>query len=239
SSADDQHGTVGQVDHLVRGAAEDGPGEVASAPGAHDDDVGVVLLGVREDLTRRVPEAGRPYVSFSVNARLPQSVDPVPDRLGRPLIALARHIPHLGDDLLLQQVQHPYLALGQQGQILGRGEHAVGDLRMIHSDQQSLVHQSASFASVWPLSWATPASYDAREAPADPEPLARRFRREGDPHDRPSPVPGIQSVPASGTLAIAAASMVSATRSSGSRWWTLDLPQARASAVSSMVSAFR
>src|SRR5215470_13317527 len=156
ASADDQHRPVSQVDHLVRGAAEDGPGEVAPAAGAHDDDVGVVLLGVREDLTRRVPEAGRPYVSFGVNARLPQCVDPVPDRLGRLLIGLARHIPHLGDDLLLQEVQHPHLALGQQGQLLGRVNQAGGDLRMVHGDQQSVVHQSASFARGWPPSWATP-----------------------------------------------------------------------------------
>src|SRR5262249_26364389 len=81
--------------------------------------------------------------------------------------------------------------------------------------------------------------YDERETPADPGLAVSRFRRDRHVHPRPFPVPGIQSVPASGTLAIAAASMVSATRSSGSRWWTLDLPQARASAVSSMVSAFR
>ena len=54
-----------------------------------------------------------------------------------------------------------------------------------------------------------------------------------------SRAPGIQSVPASGTLAIAAASMVSAARSSGSRLCTSDLPQARASMVTSMVSARR
>ncbi len=41
-------------------------------------------------------------------------------------------------------------------------------------------------------------------------------------------VPGIQLVPASGTFAIAAASSVRATRSSGSMLWTCDLPQARA-----------
>src|SRR5262245_43793929 len=40
--------------------------------------------------------------------------------------------------------------------------------------------------------------------------------------------PGTQSVPASGILAIAAASTVSATMSSGSRLWTWDLPHARA-----------
>ena len=51
--------------------------------------------------------------------------------------------------------------------------------------------------------------------------------------------PGIQFVPASGTFAIAAASTVSATRSSGSRLWTLDLPHARARAVSSIVIALR
>ena len=51
--------------------------------------------------------------------------------------------------------------------------------------------------------------------------------------------PGIQLVPASGTLAMAAASRVSAARSSGSMLCTLDLPQARAIAVSSMVMARR
>src|SRR5262249_59817987 len=88
-----------------------------------DDDVGVVLLGIREDLPRRVPERGRPYVSLGVNSRLPQRADTVLDRLGRLLIGLARHIPHLGDNLLLQQVQDPHLALGQQGQILGGVNH--------------------------------------------------------------------------------------------------------------------
>ena len=51
--------------------------------------------------------------------------------------------------------------------------------------------------------------------------------------------PGIQFVPASGTRAIAAASIVSATRSSGSRLWTCDLPQARASVCVSSVSTRR
>ncbi len=41
-------------------------------------------------------------------------------------------------------------------------------------------------------------------------------------------MPGTQLVPARGTRAIAAASTVSATRSSGSRLWTWDLPHARA-----------
>ena len=53
------------------------------------------------------------------------------------------------------------------------------------------------------------------------------------------PAPGIQSVPASGTFAIAAASTVSATRSSGSRFRTCDFPQARASVCVSSVSTRR
>ena len=47
--------------------------------------------------------------------------------------------------------------------------------------------------------------------------------------------PGTQLVPASGTRAIAAASTVSATRSSGSRLCTCDLPHARASVCVSSV----
>ena len=55
----------------------------------------------------------------------------------------------------------------------------------------------------------------------------------------PDRSPGIQSVPARGTWAMAEASMVNAARSSGSRWWTSDFPQARARAVTSMVMARR
>ena len=58
-------------------------------------------------------------------------------------------------------------------------------------------------------------------------------------HDHRSPRPGIQPVPARGTPAIAAASMVRATRSSRSRLWTSDLPHARARVVSSIVMARR
>ena len=54
-----------------------------------------------------------------------------------------------------------------------------------------------------------------------------------------APDPGTQPVPASGTRAIAAASTVSATRSSGSRLWTCDLPHARASVCVSSVSVRR
>ena len=51
--------------------------------------------------------------------------------------------------------------------------------------------------------------------------------------------PGIQSVPASGTRAMAAASMVTATRSSGSRCSTCALPHARAMVWASIVSTRR
>src|SRR5215470_6069848 len=118
ASTDHQHRPVGQVDHLVRGTAQDRPGKVAPAPGAHDDDVGVVLPGVSEDLTRRVPERGRAYLSLGVDSGLPQRIDPLRDRLPRLLLRLTRHVPQLGDDLLLQEVHHPYLALGQRSQIL-------------------------------------------------------------------------------------------------------------------------
>ena len=64
--------------------------------------------------------------------------------------------------------------------------------------------------------------------------------------ERPGPArrpalqrPGIQFVPASGTPAIAAASTVSATRSSRSRWWTSCLPQARAMVETSIAIVFR
>ena len=52
-------------------------------------------------------------------------------------------------------------------------------------------------------------------------------------------LPGIQSVPASGTPAMAAASTVSAARSSGSRFKTCDLPQARAKVWVSSTSVVR
>src|ERR1700730_16453144 len=63
--------------------------------------------------------------------------------------------------------------------------------------------------------------------------------RSGVGYQVPFGCPGIQSVPARGTWAMAAASTVSATRSSGSRLWTLDLPQARASAAISMAIVLR
>ena len=56
---------------------------------------------------------------------------------------------------------------------------------------------------------------------------------------RSSLTPGIHPVPASGTFAIAAASTVSAQRSSGSSEWTFVLPHARASICTSSVSVCR
>src|SRR5262245_17216191 len=82
---------------------------------------------------------------------------------------------------------------------------------------------------------------DAEEGEEEPNLVTvARDRRvvEDDGHQSPF-VPGIQSVPASGTLAMAAASTVRATRSSGSRLWTWDLPQARARVCVSSVRTRR
>src|SRR5436309_3275957 len=68
-SADDQHRAVGQVDHLVRGAAEDGPGQVAPAAGAHHDHVHVVLRGVLHDLAGGVAEGGVPDLPVGLHAQ--------------------------------------------------------------------------------------------------------------------------------------------------------------------------
>src|SRR5207248_5539471 len=70
--------------------------------------------------------------------------------------------------------------------------------------------------------------------------LAEREAEQTPRHTGYSPDrPGIQLVPASGTPAIAAASTVRATKSSRSRWWTFDLPQARARVAVSIVSTWR
>ena len=74
---------------------------------------------------------------------------------------------------------------------------------------------------------------ETRHAATDDHDLGRAGRTHGPQEGQP----GIQPVPAKGTRAMAAASTVSAARSSGSRWCTLDFPQARASAVTSMVRA--
>jgi hypothetical protein len=52
-SADNEHGAVGQVGHLVRGAAKEQAGQVAVAPRAHDDGADVVGLGILDDRVRR------------------------------------------------------------------------------------------------------------------------------------------------------------------------------------------
>ena len=76
---------------------------------------------------------------------------------------------------------------------------------------------------------------ESRHAATDHHDVGRAGRSHGDEVGQP----GIQLVPARGILAMAAASTVSAARSSGSRWCTEDLPQARVSAVTSMVRARR
>ena len=85
----------------------------------------------------------------------------------------------------------------------------------------------------------------------DRDPAAGQLPRGGRPHQtRPDHgdvhpevahgvPPGIHDVPASGTRAIAAASTVSATRSSGSRWRRCALPQARARVCASIVRTLR
>jgi hypothetical protein len=64
-------------------------------------------------------------------------------------------------------------------------------------------------------------------------PVGPQDRGPSGPGDQGPSDPGIQLVPASGIRAIAAASSVSATRSSGSRLCRCDLPQARASVCAS------
>ena len=59
------------------------------------------------------------------------------------------------------------------------------------------------------------------------------------PSARSSVNPGMYWVPASGTFAIAAASRVSAQRSSGSSEWMFVFPHARASICTSSVSVCR
>src|SRR5262249_58694033 len=81
ASADHHDGPVSQVDHFVRGAAEYCPSKVAPAPGAHDDEAGVVFLSIFDDLTRRMPEYGLAYLPMGINSRLGQRIDPSPDRL--------------------------------------------------------------------------------------------------------------------------------------------------------------
>ena len=56
------------------------------------------------------------------------------------VIAAARDIASLSKG----KVWVLHLALGQGGDIPGRGDHAVRDLRMIHGDQQSLIHRHSS-----------------------------------------------------------------------------------------------
>ena len=114
-------------------------------------------------------------------------------------------------------------------------------------DDASSCSVARSRAAAMRSTWSTPPSEDALRARFAEDPWARnrmltitgveRWTILLAPED--SAEPGIQSVPASGTRAIAAASTVRATRSSGSRLWTCDFPQARASVCVSSVSTRR
>src|SRR6266498_340708 len=127
-SANDKHGAVGQVDHLVRGAAEDKPGKVAAAPRSHHDDTDIVLLSVVDDLARGVPEERVPHLAMCRDPGLGQLTDRGFDR-GMGIVGrLVRDQASPWHDLALTQVQHPYFAVGQGRQVTGSAEHALGNL---------------------------------------------------------------------------------------------------------------
>src|SRR5712692_946647 len=144
-SANHEHGPVCQVDHLVRGASEYQPGEIAPATRAHDDDARVMLLGVLDDLAGGVPEDRVPHLAVGIDPCLGQLIDRLLDGRLRLDIRLGRYQPHPVDDLPLSQMDHPDLALGQRSETLGCSEHAPGNLGMVHRHQQSLVHRSSLY----------------------------------------------------------------------------------------------
>src|SRR6266700_4065184 len=112
-SADHEHGPVGQVDHLVRGAAENESGQVAPAARSEEDDADVQCLGVIDDLTAGIAENRIPHHAMRLDPGLGQFRDRGIDvrlcLVGR----LFRHYPGPGHGLEFPQVQHPYLAAGQ------------------------------------------------------------------------------------------------------------------------------
>src|SRR5258706_11198975 len=236
-SADDQNWPVAQVDHLVRRAAQNQPGKVTPPARTHHDDTHVVLVRSVDDVAGRVPEHGVIDYSVSLDSRRCQRLDGGRDASHRLVVGLGRHEPGTRHDLSLAQVNHPDLALGQGRQVLGCRKDALRRIRVVQRYQQSLIHGPASSLPKFlalPWAFAIACARDLR-----PDSSQRRPSYVARHKPLPYCCPGIQSVPASGTFAIAAASTVSATRSSGSRWWTSDLPHARAMAVSSMVSALR
>ncbi len=123
-----------------------------------------------------------------------------------------------------------------------------GLLPLIHGAAESVawltVKQRQLYPSVLrPEKWQRGGSRTHRKpAFAQGRPAGRWRGRPGWPAPwryTPAARPGIQLVPASGTRAIAAASIVNATRSSGSRLCRWDFPHARASVCASSTSVRR
>src|SRR5262249_49720976 len=143
--ADHPHRAVRQVDHLVRGTAEYQSAEIAAPARAHHDDADVVLLGVFHDLARSVAEGGVPHLTVGGDSRLGQGLDRVLDRRLRVGRRFGGDVAHLRDDLPFSQVQHPYLALRQQGQIPRGGKRTLGNIGVVHGHEHSLVHRGPPF----------------------------------------------------------------------------------------------
>src|ERR1022692_1383837 len=99
------------MEDLVRGAAENEPGEIAASPRPHDDDADVVLDRVSDDLAGGVPENRVPYLAAGRDPGCGKFLNRSIDRRLRLIRRLPRHQPGLGNDLALAQVQHPHFAM--------------------------------------------------------------------------------------------------------------------------------
>src|SRR5579864_3843929 len=106
--ADHEHGPVGQVDHLVRGAAQDQPGQVTAATRAHDDGADLLGPGLRDDLAGGVAVDRVPHDAVRVPASLGQCGDRGVDVLLDLVDRLRDDQAGPGHDLPLAQVQDPY-----------------------------------------------------------------------------------------------------------------------------------
>jgi hypothetical protein len=122
-SADDQDRAVGEVDDLVRGAAEDQAGQIAAAAAAHDDDIHIVFPGRADDLPGGVTEHGVPGEAVRLDPRIGQQVHRSGDRLaGLAGGLVGGQRAGLGRRLTLQHVQHPHLCAGEDRQVPGRDQ---------------------------------------------------------------------------------------------------------------------
>src|SRR5579862_3817212 len=139
--ADHEHGPVGEVDHLVRGAAEDEPGQVAPAPAAHHDDAHVVLLRQFDDLRGGAPERDVCDLGVGGDPRLGQGRDRGLDLVLRLAALPGGDQPEARYDLALPHVHDPDLALGQAGQFLGCGQRPVRGGRVVDGHENLLVHR--------------------------------------------------------------------------------------------------